>query len=251
MRALTLGVAVAAALIGPASAQHDEPKLPPVAWSFDGPFGTFDRASAQRGFQVYQQVCSNCHSMRLMYYRNLEQLGLSEEQVKAIAAEVTVPGGTNDQGEPVERPGLPSDPFKSPFPNDKAARAANNGALPPDLSLITKARSGGADYVHGLLNGYVDPPAGTKVPEGQYYNLYFPGHFLAMPPPLSDGQVQYVDGTKATVDQMSKDVAQFLQFAAEPYMERRKQLGVKVMLFTLFLAGLTFGVKRKIWKDIH
>lgn len=251
MRALYAAL-ILAAFAAPARAQEEGGvKLPHVNWSFDGPFGTYDRASAQRGFQVYKEVCSNCHSMKLLYYRDLRGLGLSEDEVKAIAAEVTVPGGTNDQGEPVERPGLPSDHFKSPFANDKAARAANGGALPPDQSLIIKARANGPDYVHALMLGYVDPPEGTKVPEGQYYNEYFPGHFLAMPPPLHDGQVEYSDGTKATVDQMAKDVVQFLTWASEPSMERRKQMGVKVVLFLALLTGLTYSVKRKVWKDVH
>jgi ubiquinol-cytochrome c reductase cytochrome c1 subunit len=251
MRALQIGLVLAASLAGPALAQEGDIKLPHVNWSFDGPFGTYDRASAQRGFQVYKEVCSNCHSMRLLSYRDLSGLGFTEEQVKAIAAEFTVPGGTNDQGEPIERPALPSDHFKSPFPNDKAARAANGGALPPDQSLIIKARANGPDYVHALMLGYVDPPEGTKVPEGQYYNEYFPGHFLAMPPPLHDGQVEYTDGTQATVDQMAKDVVQFLTWASEPTMEQRKQMGVKAVLFLALLTGLTYGVKKKVWKDVH
>jgi len=160
----------------------------------------------------------------LLFYRDLRGIGLSEEQVKAVAAEATISGGTDDSGQPVDRPGLPSDHFKSPFPNDKAARAANGGALPPDQSLIEKARPDGPNYIHALLNGYEDPPEGVKVPEGQYYNKYFPGHLLAMPPPLQDGQIEYADGTKATVDQMSRDVVQFLTWAANPEMEPRKQM---------------------------
>jgi len=189
--------------------------------------------------------------MKLLSYRDLSELGFDDAQVKALAAEFTVPGGTNDQGEPIERPALPSDPFRLPFPNDKAARAANGGALPPDQSLIIKARENGPDYVHALLQGYVDPPPGTKVPAGQYYNEYFPGHLLAMPQPLHDGQVEYTDGTKPTLDQMSKDVVQFLTWASEPTMERRKQMGVRVVLFLALMTGLTYGVKRKVWKDVH
>ena len=254
MRAL-LGLALAASLaapaLTPALAQEGEVKPPHVKWSFDGPFGTYDRASAQRGFQVYKEVCANCHSMKLLSYRDLSGLGFTEDQVKAIAAEFTVPGGTNDQGEPIERPALPADHFKSPFPNDKAARAANGGALPPDQSLLVKARADGSDYIHALMLGYVDPPAGTKVPEGQYYNEYFPGHFLAMPPPLHEGQVDYTDGTKATVDQMSRDVVEFLTWASEPSMEARKQMGVKAVLFLALMTGLTYAVKKKVWKDVH
>ncbi len=248
MRLLSLGLALTLALAAPALAQD---KLMHTDWSFEGPLGSYDRASAQRGFQVYKDVCSTCHSMKLVYYRDLHSLGLSEEQVKAVAAEAQVDGSTNDQGEPVDRPGLPSDHFKAPFPNDKAARAANGGALPPDQSLIIKAREDGPDYVYSLLQGYVDPPEGTKVPDGQYYNKYFAGHFLAMPPPLRDDQVEYADGTKATLEQETKDIVQFLTWASEPTMENRKQLGVKLVLFLALMTGLTYGVKRKIWKDVH
>jgi len=253
MRALKLALVqaalVLAALAGPALAQEAE-KLPKAGWSFDGPFGAFDRPGMQRGYQVYKDVCSNCHSMKLLYYRDLRGIGLSEEQVKAVAAEAQVPT-TDESGQPADRPGLPSDHFKLPFPNDKAGRAANGGALPPDLSLIIKAREDGANYVHDLLNGFEDPPEGFKVPEGQYYNKYFPGHLLAMPPPLHDDQVEYTDGTKATVDQMSRDVVQFLTWAANPEMEQRKRLGIKAVLFLALMTGLTYAVKKKIWKDVH
>lgn len=253
---LTGGLAAAA---GPALAAGGEnqrgheatPEVPRQLWSFDGPFGTFDRASAQRGFQVYKEVCSNCHSMKLMYYRNLRDLGFTEEEVKAIAASAQVPGGFDDSGAAIERPALPSDHFRSPFPNDKAARAANNGALPPDQSLIVKARENGSSYVAALLNGYRDAPEGVTVPDGQYYNLYFPGNFLSMPPPLSEGQVTFEDGTQATVEQMSRDVTQFLTWAANPEMEARKRMGVKVILFLTLMTGLTYAVKKKVWKDVH
>jgi len=164
---------------------------------------------------------------------------------------VTVPGGTDDSGQPVERPALPSDHFRSPFANDKAARSANGGALPPDQSLIVKARENGPDYVHALLNGYRDAPAGVKVGEGQYYNEYFPGNQLAMPPPLHDGAVSYADGTPATVEQMSRDVTQFLTWTSNPEMESRKRMGVKVVLFLALMTGLTYAVKKKVWKDVH
>ncbi len=249
MRALCIGLALAALAV-PALAQERD-KLLHVNWSFEGPFGSYDRASAQRGFQVYKEICSSCHSMKLIYYRDLRSLGLSDEQVKAVAAEAQISGGTNDQGEAADRPGLPSDHFKAPFANDKAARAANGGALPPDQSLIVKAREDGPDYVYSLLQGYVDPPEGTKVPDGQYYNKYFPGHLLAMPQPLQADQVQYADGTQATLEQETKDIVQFLTWASEPTMETRKQLGVKLVLFLALMTGLTYGVKRKIWKDVH
>ena len=229
---------------------HSEATLPKVAWSLNGPFGTYDRASLQRGFEVYRTVCSNCHSMKLLSYRNLTAIGLNEEQVKAVAASIQVPT-TDDSGQPAERTGLPADRFKAPYPNDKAARNANGGALPPDQSLIVKAREHGPDYIHALLNGYKDAPAGVTVPNGQYYNEYFPGNLLAMPPPLSADQVSYADGTKATVEQMSKDVVYFLTWASNPEMEARKRMGVKVVLFLALMTGLTYAVKRKIWKDVH
>ena len=250
MRTVVVTLLAAAALASPALAQ-EHPAVPQVKWSFNGPFGSYDYASAQRGFQVYREVCSNCHSMKLLSYRDLRGIGLDDSDIKAIAGEITVPGGTNDAGEPIERPALAADRFKSPFANDKAARAANGGALPPDQSLIIKAREDGPNYVHALLNGYVDPPSGTKVPAGQYYNEYFPGHYLAMPQPLHDGQVEYSDGTTASIDQMSKDVVQFLTWASEPSMQQRKQMGVKAVVFLALLTGLTYGVKRKIWKDVH
>lgn len=246
-------------LAGPAFAQAgaatapsstaEEP--PPQRWSFSGPFGTFDRASAQRGFQVYKEVCSNCHSMKYLYYRNLNALGFTEPEIKAIAASVQVPGDLDDNGQPTERPGKPSDHFRSPFPNDAAARAANGGALPPDQSLLVNAREDGPNYIDALLQGYRDPPPGVTVADGKYYNIYFPGRQISMPPPLSDGQVTYADGTKATVAQMSHDVVTFLDWAANPDMEQRKKIGVKTVLFLVFMTGLTVAVKRKVWKDVH
>lgn len=260
MRRLTLAAALAGLVLsGPAFAAGGEnqrghevsPQVESVPWSFNGPFGTYDRASAQRGFQVYKEVCANCHSMKLMYYRNLRELGFTEEEVKAIAASVQVPGGFDDSGAAVERPGLPSDHFRSPFPNDKAARAANNGALPPDQSLIVKARENGPNYIHALLTGYRDAPEGVTTPDGQYYNPYFPGGFLSMPQPLNEGQVTYADGTNATVDQMSRDVVQFLTWASQPELEARKRMGVKVGIFLVIMTGLAYAVKKKIWKDVH
>jgi ubiquinol-cytochrome c reductase cytochrome b/c1 subunit len=229
----------------------EEIQYPQEKWSFDGPFGTYDRAGLQRGFQVYKQVCSACHSLKYLSYRNLVDIGLTELQVKALAADVTVTDGPNDQGDMFERPGLPSDHFKAPFANEQAARAANNGALPPDLSLIIKAREDGPNYVHALLNGFKPAPADIKMNPGMYYNEYFAGHQIGMPPPLtSEGQVAYADGTKATVDQMSRDVVTFLTWAAEPKMEDRKAMGVKVMLFLFVFAGIMYAVKKKLWKGI-
>ena len=249
MRTALVAAIAMLAFAAPAMGE-EEIKLPEQKWSFDGPFGTFDRASAQRGFQVYRQVCSSCHSMKAAYYRNLAGIGLSEEQIKAVAASVTL-ATTNDDGQPAERPGLPSDHFRSPFPNEKAARAANNGALPPDLSLIEKARDGGADYIYALMTGYSDPPAAMKMGAGMYYNKYFPGNQIAMPQPLHDGQVTFGDGTPASLAQMSQDVASFLTYISEPETETRKRMGVKIVIFLALMVGLTYAVKRKVWADVH
>jgi ubiquinol-cytochrome c reductase cytochrome c1 subunit len=253
MRALALtGVALLALAAGGARAEEKETPLPAVKWSFDGPFGTYDKAAAQRGFQVYNEVCSACHSMRLMSYRNLEEIGLEKAQIKAIAASKTVPGPPDDDGKATTRPGLASDRFVSPFPNDKAARSANNGALPPDQSLLVNAREGGPSYIYALVGkGYVDPPKDVKVPDGLYYNIYFPGHNIHMPPPLSDGSVTYADGTKATVDQEARDVATFLMFASNPHLDQRKHLGIRIVGFLALLGCVTYGAKRKLWKDVQ
>jgi ubiquinol-cytochrome c reductase cytochrome c1 subunit len=252
MRGMSL--AVVGALFGllmavPAMAQENTPP-PEVKWSFNGPFGTFDRAAAQRGYQIYHEVCSNCHSLKEAYYRDLSGIGLSPAQIAATAASVNVPTIADD-GEPAERPALPADHFRSPFPNEKAARAANNGALPPDLSVIEKAREGGADYIHGILTGYGDAPAGMTIGAGLYYNKYFPGHQIAMPQPLHDGQVTFADGAPNTIDAMAKDVATYLTYISEPEMEQRKRLGVKMVLFLAILSGLTYAVKRKVWADVE
>jgi ubiquinol-cytochrome c reductase cytochrome c1 subunit len=243
--------AMISALAPIARAADESPPLPHQEWSFDGVFGTYDRASLQRGFQVYKEVCSVCHPVKHLYYRDLAEIGYSEDEVKAIAATYQVTDGPNDQGEMYQRPGRPSDPFVPPFPNDQAARAANNGALPPDLSMIVKAREGGADYVDALLNGYKEPPAGLNLLQGMQYNEYFPGHQIAMPPPLSDNAVTFADGTPATVPQMAHDVASFLTWAAEPNLEDRHRTGFKVMLFLVVAAGVFYAAKRKIWAPVH
>ena len=230
---------------------HAPIKIPEQKWSFDGIFGTPDLASAQRGFQVYSEVCSACHSMRQLHYRDLTGIGFTPEQVKAIASNFTVPQGTDDAGAPKEGPATPANMFRSPFPNDKAARAANNGALPPDLSLIVNAREGEANYIYGLLTGYAEPPAGFKMQAGMSYNKMFEGHQIAMPKPLNDGQIAYIDGTPTSVDQMARDVTTFLTWAANPEMAERKAMGVRVILFLGLLAGVTYAVKRKIWADVH
>ncbi len=220
-------------------------------WHFDGINGTYDRAALQRGFKVYKNVCSACHSMKQLYYRNLEALGYDENQVKNIAAEYTVTDGPDDEGEMYERPAIPSDRFFSPYANEAQAKAANNGAYPPDFSLIAKARKYGPDYLYALLTGYDDAPADVTLMDGQYWNKYMPGHIIAMAPPLSDGIVAYEDGSDETVSQYAKDVSEFLMWAADPHMEERKQTGIKVILFLLAFAGVMYAYKKKIWSDVH
>jgi ubiquinol-cytochrome c reductase cytochrome c1 subunit len=224
----------------------DYPKLD---WSFLGLTGTFDRASQQRGLQVYKEVCSGCHGLRLLAYRNLKAIGYNDDEIKAFASENSV-DSFNDDGEVVEREARPSDKFVSPYPNEQAARAANGGAYPPDLSLIIKARSDGANYLHALLTGYVDAPAKQKVPDGMYFNKYYPGKLIGMPQPLYEDGVEYADGTKATPDQMAKDVTAFLAWASEPEMEDRKRLGISVILFSLVLTILSYLAMKQIWAPI-
>lgn len=234
-----------------AQAAEGAAHIPNQGFSFQGPFGVYDRASAQRGFQVYSQVCSACHAMHLMSYRNLRELGLTEQQVAAIASQVTVQDGPNDEGQMFERPGRPSDRFRSPFPNPQAARAANNGALPPDLSVIAKAREGGANYIYALMTGYGDPPPDVHIAEGMHYNAYFPGHQIAMARPLQPDLVEFADHTPATIENMAHDVATFLQWAAEPELEQRHAMGIKIIVFLVILAGLAYALKRKIWAKAH
>jgi ubiquinol-cytochrome c reductase cytochrome c1 subunit len=230
----------------------DEGPLPRQEWSFEGVFGTYDRAAQQRGFQVYKEVCSACHPVKHLSFRDLAEIGYSEDEVKAIASTYQVTNEQpNDQGQMFQRPGRPSDPIPGPFPNDQAARAANNGALPPDLSMIVKAREGGPDYIFGILTGYKDPPSGFNLLPGMNYNEFFPGHQIAMPPPLSDNVVTFADGTPATVPQMAHDVVTFLSWAAEPTLETRHRTGFKVMLFLIIAAGLFYATKRKIWAPVH
>ncbi|WP_439577256.1 cytochrome c1 [Elioraea sp.] len=252
MRIVRLAAAAAAlALASPAQAAGPAVPLPQQEWSFGGLFGTFDRASAQRGFLVYKQVCAACHAMKQLAYRNLADIGLSEDEIRAIAAESMIMDGPNDDGEMFERPGRPSDRFRSPFPNERAARAANQGAYPVDLSLIVKARPDGANYLYALLTGYREtPPDGVEPMEGMHYNEYFPGHWIAMAQPLWPDMVDYADGTPATIEQMARDVTTFMAWAAEPELEQRRAMGVRVILFLIVLGGLTYGVKRKIWADL-
>jgi ubiquinol-cytochrome c reductase cytochrome b/c1 subunit len=268
--------ALAVALILPALAQessHEDAPLPPKnRWSFAGPFGSFDAGQLQRGFKVYREVCSVCHGLKLIAFRNLADPGgpgFTTAQAQAVAAEYKVQDGPNDQGEMYERPGRLADYFPSPFPNDQAARARYN-AVPPDLSVIAKARGiergfpnwvfdlitqyqeQGPDYVTALQQGYEDkPPAGFSLPPGSFYNKYYPGHAIAMPPPLSNGRVDYTDGAPATVEQYAKDISAFLMWTAEPHLVQRKRVGMQVFIFLLVLAGLLYFTKKKVWHKVE
>jgi ubiquinol-cytochrome c reductase cytochrome c1 subunit len=219
-------------------------------WSFEGPFGKFDKVSVQRGFQVYKEVCASCHSLKRVSYRNLIDIGFSEAEAKAIAAEATTIDGPDDSGDMFERVGKLSDRFIAPFANENAARAANGGAYPPDFSLIVKARPDGANYVYSILNGYKKPHRGMKMSEGMHYNLYFPGKQIAMAKPLSAGLVDYTDETEATVEQMSVDVVNFLQWASEPEMEQRNSMGIKVLIYLVIFTIFFYIAKRRIWRRV-
>jgi len=271
MAASILAVSLAGFGLRTASAQEgDAPQR--QHWSFSGPFGIYDRAQLQRGFQIYREVCSTCHSLKLIAFRNLadpDGPGFTEAQATSIASEYKVQAGPNDQGQMFERPGRLADYFPPPFPNDQAARAALGGSLPPDMSVLAKARGyewgfpwfvidafrqyqeDGPDYIHALLNGYTDPPAGFALPPGAQYNKYFPGHAIGMPKPLSDGQVEYTDGTPTTVDQYGKDISAFLMWAAEPTLNARKRLGFQVMLFLIVLTGLLYFTKKRVWHAVQ
>lgn len=220
-------------------------------WVFEGVFGHFDKQAIQRGFQVYKDVCAACHSLELIAFRNLAEAGLTQEEVKSLASQYQIQDGPDDNGEMYNRPGKPHDKIPSPYPNEKAARAANNGALPPDLSLIIKARNDGADYIYSLLTGYNHPtPKGFKLQEGMAYNPYFPGMQIAMPAPLVEGMVSFVDGKEATIDQMSRDVVNFLQWAAEPEMQKRKVMGLKVLLYLFVFTIIFYLAYKRIWSKI-
>ncbi len=222
-------------------------------WSFKGLFGKFDRSSLQRGYQVYTEVCSSCHSMKYLSYRNLAEKGgpeFSEAQAKAIAASFEVKDGPNEDGDMFTRPGKLSDKFVMPYENVKAAQAANGGAYPPDMSVLVKARGGGVDYIYSLLQGYEDPPIGMELDDGVYYNKFMYGNKIKMANQLSDGLVSYSDGTEATVEQMSKDVTTFLMWAAEPHLEARHQMGFKAIVYLIILTILVYFSMKKIWSRI-
>jgi ubiquinol-cytochrome c reductase cytochrome b/c1 subunit len=258
-----------AAIAQPALAADESPPPPRVKWSFSGPFGKYDRAQLQRGLKVYREVCAVCHGLKYIAFRNLADLGYSEGQIKAIAAEYKIQDGPNDQGDMFEREGRPADYFPTPWPNENAARARYNG-VPPDMSVLAKARGyergfpwfifdmftqfqeHGVDYIHAVMTGYKEkPPAGVNLPQGTFYNEYFPGHAIAMPPPLSDKRIDYTDGSPTTVDQFAKDVSAFMMWAAEPHLEARKRIGFQVMIFLIVLAGLLYFTKKKVWADAH
>ena len=225
--------------------------LPKHNWSFKGLTGTFDQSAVQRGFKVYREVCSGCHSMSLLYYRDLIDIGFSDEEVKAIAAEYTVIDGPNEEGEMFERPAKPSDRFVPPFSNEQEARISNNGSYPPDLSVITKAKKHGPDYIFNLLLGYMDPPVDFELGEGMYYNQWKEGHQISMAQPLDEGYVDYDDGTENTLPQLAEDITTFLVWSAEPELEERKKLGIKVILFFIVLGSIVFIVKNRLWREIH
>ncbi len=275
---LVLAAALALAALPAFAAEEGAPAHYPLLkptlerWSFAGPFGKFDPAQLQRGYQVYKEVCASCHAMHLVAFRTLGDEGgphFGEAEVRALAAEYQITDGPDEAGDMFQRPGVPADRFPSPFPNAAAAAAANGGAAPPDLSLMAKARGvgqgiqwtvldfftqyqeGGPDYVHSLLTGYQDPPEGVEVPEGTHYNPYFVnGISLKMPPPLADNQVTYTDGTPQTVDQYSRDVSAFLMWAAEPHLVERKRMGFMVMIFLVVFAGLMYLTKKKVWSKV-
>jgi ubiquinol-cytochrome c reductase cytochrome c1 subunit len=232
-------------------ANNDIKPAKKIAWSFDGVFGKFDKQSIQRGFQVYKEVCSACHSIKRISFRNLMQVGFSEGEAKTIAADYQIKDGPNDAGDMFTRPSRISDRFPLVYPNDNAARAANNGALPPDLSLIVKARHDGANYIYSILTGYnEEKPVDFVVADPLHYNPYFSGYKIGMPPPLADGQITFQDGTASTVDQMSYDVVSFLQWASEPEMQERKSMGVKVLIFIAIMTFIFHRSMRKIWANV-
>ncbi len=246
--ALTLGLSLAPSQQAVAA---EGVAVPQQKWSFDGPFGHYDKMELQRGFQVFREVCASCHGLKYIAFRDLAGLGYSPEEIKQMAEDYTITDGPGDDGEMFDRPGKASDRYPDPFPNDKAAAASNGGAIPPDLSLMAKARPDGANYLYALMTGYEDPPADFDLLEGLHYNAYFPGHQIAMPSPLFEDGVTYGDETPATVDQMAHDVTAFLMWAAEPKMEERKETGIKVLIFLVIFTVLLYAAKRRVWRDIH
>jgi len=233
------------------ASENSDQAQPKHKWSFEGFNGSFDKAAIQRGYKVYREVCSGCHSIKLLYYRDLIDVGFSKEEVQAIAAEYTVIDGPNEEGAMFERPAKPSDRFVGPYANIEEARFNNNGAYPPDLSVIVKARKNGVNYLYNLLLGYIDPPEDLEVSEGMYYNKWYSGNQIAMAKPLDDGYVDYDDGTENMLPQLAADVVTFLKWSAEPELEERKSLGIKVILFFIIFGFVVFLIKRRLWSEIH
>lgn len=271
MKRAVLVFTLAAAFAAPALAQEHQVPPPSQKWSFAGPFGKYDQAQLQRGFKVYREVCASCHSLNMVSFRNLAEAGgpgYSDAQAAQIASEYKI-NDLDDSGQPNQRAGRSADHFPAPFPNEKAAQAANGGVAPPDMSTLAKARTyqrgfplfvvdmftqyqeQGPDYIAALMQGYKDPPPGFKLPPGAHYNEYFPGHAIAMPPPLSAGQVKYEDGSPETVEQYAHDIAAFLMWAAEPHLVARKRLGLQVMIFLIVLSGLLYFTKKKVWHEVE
>jgi ubiquinol-cytochrome c reductase cytochrome c1 subunit len=247
-----LAVAVAVGISHSALANEHGAELTKPGFSFEGVFGRYEPGALKRGFQVFHEVCSNCHSLNLVAYRNLKAIGLSDDEVKAVAAEREIQDGPNDEGQMFMRAARASDHYVPPFANEKAAAAANGGAAPPDLSLMAKARVGGPNYIYSLLQGFEEnPPEGVSIPEGKYYNHIFPGHAISMPPQLQDDLVTYADGTKATKAQIANDIVVFLNWAAEPELDARKSLGLYTIAFLALLTALFYALKLQIWKDVH
>jgi ubiquinol-cytochrome c reductase cytochrome b/c1 subunit len=264
---------LAALTVAPVMAQEAPPPQPArLKWSFAGPFGKYDQAQLQRGFKIYKEVCSNCHSLNMIAFRNLADAGgpsFSVAQAEAIASDYKIKDGPNDQGEMFDRPGRLADYFPAPFANEQAARAANGGALPPDMSVLAKARGyergfpwfifdiftqyqeQGPDYIASILKGYGEKPADMTMAPGMNYNKFFPGHAIGMPPPLQDGQVTFDDGSPATLEQYSKDAAAFLMWASEPHLDARKRIGFQVIIFLIVLSGLLYFTKKKVWSSVH
>ena len=236
------------------NASEQSKKLLNPGWSFKGFFGKFDRSSLQRGYQVYTEVCAACHSMKYLSYRNLSQQGgpeFSEDQAKIIASQFEVIDGPNSEGDMFTRPARLSDNFVGPYANEEAAKFANGGAYPPDMSVLVKARKGGASYIYSVLLGYDDPPSDVSLEDGVYYNTYMSGNKIKMSKPLSEDLVQYIDGTKATEEQMAKDVSAFLAWAAEPTLEQRHKMGFKAVLYLIIITILVYFSMKKIWSRIE
>ncbi|ESR23170.1 cytochrome c1 [Lutibaculum baratangense] len=256
VNALVLAAALSVGGAQLAHAAEADFELKNVDFSFEGPFGTFDRGQLQRGYKVYVESCAGCHGIDYLAFRNLGEPGgpeFSEDVVSVLAEEFPrqVTDGPDETGEMFERPGTPPDRLPPPFPNEAAARAANGGAYPPDLSVIAKARAGGPDYIYSILTGYEEPPADVEMRPGQYYNAYFPGHAIGMPPPLDDGLVSFDDGAPETLDQYAKDVSAFLMWTAEPKLEARRRLGFEVMVFLIIFAGMMYFSYKKLWRDVE